>query len=91
MGGYSYPDDEDRISNEVMTVNLETGDVGQAGDTLYGTNFPAAASSANRIALCGGESANNSLNYCQFYSQKKNRCACHILGKFLFQNNGHCL
>ncbi len=54
MGGYSNPDDEDSISYEVMTVNLETADVGQAEDTIYGTNFPAATLSANRIALSVG-------------------------------------
>ncbi len=90
MGGSCDPDDKDGISYEVMTVNLETGDVGQAEDTIYGTNVPAAASSVNMIALCGGESANKSLNYCQLYSQKNNRCACHIIDKSPFQNNGHC-
>ncbi len=91
MGGSCDPDDKDGISYEVMTVILETGDVGQAEDTIFGTNVPAAASSVNRIALCGGESASNSLNYCQVYSQKYNRCACYRTDKCLFQITGNCL
>ncbi len=73
MGGSCNPNDEDGISYEVMTVNLRTGDVGQVEDTIHGTNAPAAASSLNRIALCGGESGKRSLNYCQVYSPKHDR------------------
>ncbi len=75
MGGSCDPDDEDGISYEVMTVNLRTGEVGQVEDSIYGINVPAAASSLNRIALCGGESSGRSLNYCQVYSPRNNRCA----------------
>ncbi len=73
MGGSCDPDDEDCKSCEVMTVYLKTGDVGQVEDIIYGTNVPAAASSLNRIALCGWESSGRSLNYCQLYSPKNNR------------------
>ncbi len=70
MGGTCDPDDDYGISYEVMTVNLKTRDVGEAEDAIHGTCAPAAASSLNRIALCGGESSNRSLNYCQVYSPK---------------------
>ncbi len=74
MGGSRNPEDSGAISYEVMAVNLKTGDVGQVEDTIYGINAPAAASSLNRIALCGGESSSRSLNYCQVYSPKYNKC-----------------
>ncbi len=78
MGGSCDPNDDDGTSYEVMTVNLRTGDLGEVKDTIYGTNAPAAASSLNRIALCGGKICERSLNHCQVYSPKQNRCACHM-------------
>ncbi len=79
MGGSSDPDDQysDQISYEVMTVNLKTGDVGQVDDIIHGTRLPAAAASLNRIALCGGVSADRSRSYCQVYSPKHERCVSH--------------
>ncbi len=76
MGGSCDPDNEDNISCEVMTVNLITRNVGKVEDTIYGTKVPAAASSLNRIALCGGESAERILKNCQVFSPKHNRCVC---------------
>ncbi len=73
MGGSCDPDDENGISYEVITVNLKTGSVGEVEDTIHGTNVPAAASSLNRIALCGGESSCCSLRCCQVYSPRRNR------------------
>ncbi len=80
MGGSADPDDEDGISYEVMTVNLRTGDVGQIDDTIYGVTVPAAASSLNRIVLCGGESGKRRLNCCQVYSPKQSMCVCRKSG-----------
>ncbi len=76
MGGSGDPEDGDSTSYEVMTVNLRTGDVGQVEDTIHGTKVPAAATSVNRIALCGGEAAKRSLNCCQVFSPKHNKCVC---------------
>ncbi len=90
MGGSCDPDDVRGISYEVMTVNVKTGDVGQVEDSIYGTNVPAAASSLNRIALCGGESFGSSLDYCQVYSPRNDRCACHSINSVVLKNTGQC-
>ncbi len=71
FGGSSEPADAKGVSYEVITVNLKTGDVGQASDTLYATNAAAAASSLHRIALCGGDDTGVVRNYCQIYSPDK--------------------
>ncbi len=68
MGGSTDPDDSDAVSYEVMTVNLKTDEKGQVEDTLHATNAAKAASSLTRIALCGGKTASEKLNYCQMYS-----------------------
>ncbi len=68
IGGSTDPGDKDGVSYEVITVNLKTGDIGQASDTLYATNAAAAASSRQRIALCGGDVASEARDYCQIYS-----------------------
>ncbi len=52
----------------MITVNLKTGDVGQASDTLRATSATAAASSRHRIALCGGNNDRVVRDYCQMYS-----------------------
>ncbi len=80
MGGSTDPEDHDGISYEVMTVNLRTGDVNQIDDTIYGVTVPAAASSLNRIVLCGGESGQRCLNRCQVYSPKQSMCVCRKSG-----------
>ncbi len=59
------------MSYEVTTVNLKTGDVGEAADTIHATNDAAAASSLTRIALCGGKAASGMLNHCQMYSEER--------------------
>ncbi len=87
MGGSLDPADDDGVSYEVMTVNLKTGDVDEAEDTIYAINGPAAASSFNRIALCGGKLCKRRLNYCQVYSAKYNRCACQMIYLFLLNQN----
>ncbi len=79
IGGSCDHNDGGGLFYEVMTVNLTTGDVGEVEDTIYGTNAPAAASSLNRIALCGGASSNGNLNYCQVYSPKHDRWACYLI------------
>ncbi len=70
MGGSSSPDDEEAITYEVLTVNLKTKEVGEAADILEGTREAAAATSLNRIVLCGGERGGEPLRCCQIYSQK---------------------
>ncbi len=71
IGGSTNPNDNEAISYEVTTVNLKTGEVGQAEDTIYATNIATAASSLTRIALCGGNVAEKLLNYCQMYSPER--------------------
>ncbi len=78
FGGTTDPEDEDGVSYEVITVNLKTGDVGQATDTLYATNANAAASSLHRIALCGGDVADEARNYCQIYSPERDEWAYYL-------------
>ncbi len=68
IGGSTDPHDSDAISYEVTTVDIKTGKVGQAEDTLHATNAAKAASSLTRIALCGGKTGTNELNFCQMYS-----------------------
>ncbi len=55
----------------MITVNLKTGDVGQASDTLYATNATATAPSSHRIALCGGDVTHKPRDYCQMYSPER--------------------
>ncbi len=55
----------------MITVNLKTGEVGQASDTLYATNATAAAPSSHRMALCGGDVAQKPRDYCQVYSPER--------------------
>ncbi len=90
MGGSGDPDDSGAISYEVMTVNLKTGDVGQVEDTSYGINAPVAASSLNRIALCGGSVFGCTRNYCQVFSPQHNRCTFCMMNRLVLKNNGHC-
>ncbi len=68
IGGSTNPRDNDATSYEVTTVNLKTGKVGEAEDTLHATNVATAASSLTRIALCGGDTTSEVLNHCQMYS-----------------------
>ncbi len=72
IGGSPNPSDSDATSYEVTTVNLKTGEVGEAADTLHATNVAAAASSLTRIALCGGKTPAAVLNHCQMYSPDRN-------------------
>ncbi len=55
---------------------MKTGDVGQACDTIYATNAAAAASSHQRIALCGGEM------YCQMYSPERDEQVPYLVINF---------
>ncbi len=71
FGGSAEPDNVDGVSYEVITVNLKTGDVGQASDTPYPTNATAVASSLHRIALCGGDVVGAVRNDCQMYSPER--------------------
>ncbi len=64
----------DGVSYEVITVNIKTGVVGKASDALHATNSTAAASSLQRIALCGGDIADETRNYCQMYSPERDPC-----------------
>ncbi len=73
MGGNSTPNGHGNVNYEVLTVNLTTKYVGEAADTIEGVSEPAAASSLNRIVLCGGERAMKPLKCCQIYSQKSDR------------------
>ncbi len=68
IGGSTDPGDNGAMSYEVTTVDIKTGEVGQAEDTLHATNAAKAASSLTRIALCGGTTGTEKLNYCQMYS-----------------------
>ncbi len=68
IGGSTDPHDSDAMSYEVTTVDIKTGKVGQVEDTLHATNAAKAASSLTRIALCGGKTGTEKLNYCQMYS-----------------------
>ncbi len=68
MGGSSIPNDYKGVTYEVLTVNLTTKEVGEAADTIEGVSEPAAASSLNRIVLCGGERGEKPLKFCQIYS-----------------------
>ncbi len=68
IGGSTNPSDSSATSYEVTTVNLKTGEVGDAADILHATNVAAAASSLTRITLCGGKTPTAILNHCQVYS-----------------------
>ncbi len=73
MGGNTEPGAHDGQTYEVITVDLKSGDVGEAEDTLKATSAPAAASSLNRIALCGGRMRVHIEKYCQVYSPKEDK------------------
>ncbi len=78
MGGHTEPEGHHGQTYEVMTVDLKSGDVGEAEDTLKATNAPAAASSLNRIALCGGRTGTQIEKYCQVYLPLENKCVLRI-------------
>ncbi len=61
IGGSTDPSDSEAVSYEVTMVNLKTGEVGQAKDTLHATHAAAAASSLTRIAVCGGKVLNSDM------------------------------
>ncbi len=70
IGGSDSPTDNMGITYEVITVNLRTGEVGEAEDAIHAVNVPIATSSQNRIAVCGGKQRDAIQNYCQVYSPK---------------------
>ncbi len=57
---------------EVITVDLKTGEIGEAADVLYATILPGVAASPNRIIACGGMYSEHALNHCQVYSPETN-------------------
>ncbi len=61
---------------------MKTGDVGHACDTIYATNAAAAASSHQRIALCGGDVAREARNYCQMYSPERDEQVYYLVINF---------
>ncbi len=71
IGGTDSPQDESRVSYDVTSVDLKTGRVDEAADSLFPLNLPVAASSLDRIAVCGGRTGNDVLNRCQVYSPMK--------------------
>ncbi len=73
IGGSDSPQDDSRVSYDVTSVDLKTGRVDEAADLLFAVNFPVAASSLERIAVCGGRSGKTILNKCQVYSPTKNK------------------
>ncbi len=75
MGGNTEPGAHYGTTYEVITVDLKSRNVGEAEDTLKATNAPAAASSLNRIALCGGTTGTKIETYCQVYLPKEDKYA----------------
>ncbi len=73
IGGSTDPNDCMAMSYEVTTVNLKTGEVRQAEDTLHVANAAAAASSLTRIVVCGGLLRTTPLNYCRIYSPDRDK------------------
>ncbi len=73
IGGSDSPQDNSRARYEVTSVDLKTGRVDEAADLLFPVNLPVAASSLDRIAVCGGQKENEFLSECQVYSQTKNQ------------------
>ncbi len=72
IGGSDSHQDYSRVSYDVTSVDLKTGRVDEAADLLFAVNFPVAASSLDRIAVCGGKTEKTVLNKCQVYSPSKN-------------------
>ncbi len=73
IGGNNEPGGHQGHIYEVITVGLKTGAVGEAEDTLVALSSSAAASSLNRIAVCGGRTGTQIEKYCQVYSAKENK------------------
>ncbi len=73
IGGSNDPSDGEAMSYEVTTVNIKTGEVGKAEDTLHATHAAAAASSFSKIALCGGKTTSGAFKYCQMYSPRQDK------------------
>ncbi len=56
----------------MITVDLKTGEIGEAADVLYATIQPGVAASPNRIIACGGMYSEHAVNHCQVYSPETN-------------------
>ncbi len=72
IGGSDSPQDGSRVCYDVTSVDLKTGRVDEAADLPFAMNLLVAASSLDRIAVCGGRSGNAVLNKCQVYTPRKN-------------------
>ncbi len=66
------PDNKLATSYEVLTVNLKSGEIGEAEDAIFGVQLSAAAASLNRIAVCGGRKCGEPQRQCQIYSPATN-------------------
>ncbi len=75
IGGNCDTIDGSFLTFEVITVDLNTGEVSAAGDMVYPVGYPGSASSLNRIVVCGGVLGNSMVNACQLYSPTQKRCA----------------
>ncbi len=74
IGGDCDNTDGPFLTYEVITVDLNTGEVSEAGDMIYAVGFPGSASSLNRIAVCGGVLGTRMVSACQLYSPTSKRC-----------------
>ncbi len=60
---------------EVITIDLNTGEVSEAEDVLHAVYRAGCASSFNRLVICGGMQESGVVRYCQLYSPSSNRYA----------------
>ncbi len=61
------------VNYGVITVDLNTKEVGEAADVLNATVMPAVVASLNRIVVCGGMFQCRTRNYCQVYSPQTDK------------------
>ncbi len=76
IGGICGKTGDFNLTYEVITVDVNTGEVSEAEDAMHALFYTGAASSCNRIVVCGGALQHKVKNVCQLYTPTSNRCVC---------------
>ncbi len=73
IGGSDDPKNLEDVSFEVQKVDLKTGELGVSADAIFGSLFPAAKASQNRIAVCGGKWGERILDRVQVFTPSQDQ------------------
>ncbi len=78
------------LTYEVIGVNIATGEVIEPQDIIHAVISPAAASSINRLVVCGGMQTNGFAKHCQLYSPKDDRYVQFTICKYSSVPSAFC-